>query len=400
LILYELVWTKFTCRGAMSRIPIAGPSITQREIDYVSEAVTSAWYGDANKFHERFERAFAVHCGRKHAVSLPSCTSGLHLALLALGISRGDEVIVPDATWIASVAPVIYVGATPVFADIDPRTWCLCPDAFESLITPRTKAAIVVDLYGSMPDWDRLAEIAARHGIALIEDAAEAVGSCWRDRPAGSFGTMSAFSFHGSKTLTTGEGGMLVLDDDGLLDRVLRQRDHGRAPGDTMFFNEEVGWKYKMSSMQAALGLAQLERIDELVAGKRRIYGWYQEQLSDWSGGSLNPSVPGLYNSYWMTTVVLDRQRGVTKKTVVPHLRENGVDARPFFYPLSAIPAFHASVQAASARARNVNSYSVTPYGINLPSALVLQRSDVAAVSAALREAVRSLADMRSVESL
>jgi perosamine synthetase len=379
-------------KDAMSRIPIAGPSITQKEIDYVTDAVKSAWYADANKFHTRFERAFAAHCGRKHAVSLPSCTSGLHLALLALGVGRGDEVIVPDATWIASVAPVVYVGATPIFADIDARTWCLCPDSFESLITPRTKAAIVVDLYGSMPNWDRLAEIAARHGIAIIEDAAEAIGSRWQDRPAGSFGVMSAFSFHGSKTLTTGEGGMLVLDDNGLLDRVMRQRDHGRAPGDTMFFNEELGWKYKMSSMQAALGLAQLERIDELVAGKRRIYGWYREELADWNGGSLNPDVLGLHNSYWMTTVVLNGDAGLTKEAVVLYLRKNGVDARPFFYPLSAIPAFHGTLQAAAARARNVNSYSVTPYGINLPSALVLAQSDVALASAALREAVQSLA--------
>jgi len=372
----------------MKRIPIAGPSITQREIDYVTDAVRSAWYTDANTYHERFERAFAQHCGRKHAVSLPSCTSGLHLALLALGIGRGDEVIVPDATWIASVAPVVYVGATPVFADIDAKAWCLCPDAFESLITPRTKAAIVVDLYGSMPDWDRLAEIAARHGVMLVEDAAEAVGSRWRDRPAGSFGVMSAFSFHGSKTLTTGEGGMLVLDDDSLLDRILRQRDHGRTPGDTMFFNAEVGWKYKMSSMQAALGLAQLERIDELVAGKRRIYGWYQEELRDWTGGSLNPHVPGLHNSYWMTTVILDRDIGLTKEAMVPSLRDQGIDARPFFYPLSAIPAFRDTLQAAAARARNVTSYSVTACGINLPSALALTRPQVDQVSATLRHIV------------
>jgi perosamine synthetase len=386
-------------KSAMSRIPIAGPSITQKEIDYVTDAVTSAWYADANKFHARFERAFAAYCGRKHAVSLPSCTSGLHLALLALGVGRGDEVIVPDATWIASVAPVVYVGATPIFADIDARTWCLCPDAFESLITARTKAAIVVDLYGSMPDWDRLAEIAARHGVALIEDAAEAVGSRWRDRPAGSFGVMSAFSFHGSKTLTTGEGGMLVLDDDGLLDRVLRQRDHGRAPGDTMFFSEEVGWKYKMSSMQAALGLAQLERIDELVAGKRRIYGWYREELSDWTGGSLNPDVPGLHNSYWMTTVVLDRDIGLTKEALVPHLRKNGIDARPFFYPLSAIPAFYDTFHAATARARNVNSHSISPYGINLPSALALERPDVLQACVVLRKAVQSLASLPAPKS-
>src|SRR5690349_1497383 len=204
----------------MTRIPIAGPSITQKEIDYVSEAVKSAWCDGANVLHERFERAFAAYWGRRHAVSLPSCTSALHLALLTLGIGEGDEVIVPDATWIASVAPVRYVGATPIFADIDAQTWCLSPEAFEAAITPRTKAAIVVDLYGSMPDWDHLKEIASRNGVALVEDAAEAVGSRWRDRVAGSFGEMSAFSFHGSKTLTTGEGGMLVLDDDRLLERI------------------------------------------------------------------------------------------------------------------------------------------------------------------------------------
>src|SRR5258708_10334681 len=361
----------------MTRIPIAGPSITQKEIDYVADAVRSAWYGSANVYHERFERAFAQHCGRKHAVSLPSCTAGLLLALRGVGIGRGDEVIVPDATWIASVAPVVYVGATPVFADIDAKAWCLCPDAFESLITPRTRAAIVVDLYGSMPDWDRLAEIAARHNVALIEDAAEAVGSRWRDRPAGAFGVMSAFSFHGSKTLTTGEGGMLVLDDDDLLDRVMRLRDHGRAPGDAMFFNEEVGWKYKMSAMQAALGLAQLERLDELVEGKRRVFGWYREMLDGWNEGTLKPDVPGLYNSYWMSTVVLDSRLGITKETLIAALSDCGIDSRPFFSPLSGIPAFRDAEQAKVARARNRVAYALTPYGINLPSALGLSRQDV-----------------------
>lgn len=374
--------------GSMKRIPIAGPWITEKEIAYVTDAVACAWYDDANKFHAQFEQRFAAHCRRRRAVSLPSCTSGLHLALLALGVGPGDEVIVPDATWIASAAPVVYVGATPIFGDIDAQSWCLCPAAFEALITPRTKAAIVVDLYGAMPDWDRLTEIAGRNGIALIEDAAEAVGSTWRDRPAGSFGNMSAFSFHGSKTLTTGEGGMLVLDDEHLFERVLRLRDHGRAPGDTMFFNAEVGWKYKMSSMQAALGLAQLERIDELVAKKREIYSWYRAELADWNGGTLNPDILGLHNSYWMTTIVLEPAFGLTKDVLVPALRQQGVDVRPFFYPLSGLPAFQASPQAAAARVRNNNTYAVTPYGINLPSALALERPDVVAACSALRTVV------------
>ena len=372
----------------MTRIPIAGPSITQKEVDYVTEAVKSAWYDTAKIFHERFEQAFDEHCGRKFAISLPSCTSGLHLALLALGIGQGDEVIVPDCTWIASVAPVRYVGATPVFADLDSDSWCLSADAFEASITPRTRAAIVVDLYGAMPDWDRISEVANRHNVVLIEDAAEAIGSRWRERRAGSFGVMSAFSFHGSKTLTTGEGGMLVLDDDHLRTRVMQLRDHGRVPGDTMFFNEEVGWKYKMSSMQAALGLAQLERVDELVAKKRQIFSWYRKALADWNLGSLNPDVPGLFNSYWMTTVLLDAALGIKKETLVPRLRQRGVDVRPFFYPLSAIPAFRDSPEAAKAQKANTVAYSVSRYALNLPSALSLDEDLIGKVSVTLRREV------------
>ena len=375
----------------MKRIPIAGPSITQKEVDYVTEAVKSAWYDNANIFHDRFEQAFAAHCGRKYAIALPSCTSGLHLALLALGIGEGDEVIVPDCTWIASVAPVRYVGATPVFVDIDPDTWCLSPDAFEAAISPQTKAAIVVDLYGAMPNWDRISDIASRRGVLLIEDAAEAAGSRWRQRAAGSFGAMSAFSFHGSKTLTTGEGGMLVLDDDQMRVRIMQLRDHGRVPGDTMFFNEEVGWKYKMSSMQAALGLAQLERIDELVTKKREIFSWYRKALADWNLGSLNPDVPGLFNSYWMTTLLLDASLGIKKETLVPRLRQQGIDVRPFFYPLSAIPAFRDTPQAATARKTNSVAYSVSPYAINLPSALSLDQDAISKVNVILRQEVGAL---------
>jgi perosamine synthetase len=369
-------------------IPISGPWITQKEVDSVAEAVRSAWYGNADLFHQRFERAFAGYCGRRHAVSLPSCTSGLHLALLALGIGPGDEVIVPDVTWIASVAPVCYVGATPVFADIDAQSWCLSPDAFAAAITPRTKAAIVVDLYGSMPDWDRLKVIAQGPGIALIEDAAEAIGSRWKERPAGSFGVMSAFSFHGSKTLTTGEGGMLLVDDDELLARVLKLRDHGRQPGDIMFFNDEVGWKYKMSSMQAALGLAQLERADELVNKKREIFHWYRELLSNWNYGSLNPDVSGLYNSYWMTTVLINPDLDIEKNTLVPLMRDRGVDVRPFFHPLSKIPAFRDTTQAKVARSMNKVAHRLSPYGINLPSALNLDKASVEEVCQTLRAVI------------
>jgi perosamine synthetase len=373
----------------MERIPVAGPSITQKEIDYVTDAVTNAWYGNANVYHERFEKAFADYLGLGHAVTLPSCTSAIHLSLLALGVGPGDEVIVPDATWIASAAPITYVGATPVFADIDEKTWCLAAQSFEECITPKTKAVIPVDLYGNMPDMDALLEVAARNNISVIEDAAEAAGAEYNGRRAGSFGDVGVFSFHGSKTLTTGEGGMLVTDRDDIHRQVLFLRDHGRKPGDKMFWNTEVAQKYKMSSMQAALGLAQLERIDELMDRKREIFRWYREELSDIEGLTLNPQPPTTKNAYWMITVVLDPSFGIDKIHLQRELSARNIDSRPFFHPLSSIPAYQHLDQAREARDRNHISYRICPYGVNLPSALNLTEEQVAYVCDVLRLLLR-----------
>jgi perosamine synthetase len=364
----------------MERIPVSGPWITQREIDYVTDAVTNAWYANANVYNARFEAAFAAYTGRKHAIALPSCTSALHLALLAGSIGPGDEVVVPDATWIASAAPISYVGATPVFADIDEKSWCLDAKSFESVITARTRAVIVVNLYGNMPDMDAIAGVAARHGVALIEDAAESVGSEYKGRLAGSFGLASTFSFHGSKTLTTGEGGMLLSDDTAFVDRCLFLRDHGRKPGDRMFFNHEVAHKYKMSSMQAALGLAQLERIDELVTRKREIFAWYREALAGTPHISLNHEAPEVKNTYWMVTAVIDGGVPIPKLALMSRLSDAGVDSRPFFHPLSAIPAYAGQPEATAAAARNVVSYRVASQGVNLPSGFNMTREKVAYV--------------------
>src|SRR6266853_4391630 len=216
----------------MERILVSGPSITQKEIDYVTDAVTNAWYEKANIYHDRFEAAFADYVGVKHAICLPSCTSAIHLSLVAMRIGPGDEVIIPDITWIASAAPITYVRATPVFADVDHRTWCLSAESFRDCITSRTKAVMPVDLYGGMPEMDAIREIAREHQVAIIEDAAEAIGSTYKGRRAGGFGDISVFSFHGSKTLTTGEGGMLLTDDEDMFRRCLFLRDHGRQPGD------------------------------------------------------------------------------------------------------------------------------------------------------------------------
>ena len=375
----------------MTRVPVAGPWITQREIDYVTDAVTRAWYDDANLYHARFERAFADHLGVAHAMALPSCTSALHLALLALGVGPGDEVVVPDLTWIATAAPISYVGATPVFADVDPETWCLSAGSFERCLTPRTKAVIPVDLYGGLPDWDAIRRIAHEHGVAVIEDAAEAVGSECRGRPAGSLGQVGVFSFHGSKTLTTGEGGLLATDDTALFERAAVLRDHGRNPGDKAFWNTEVAYKYKMSSLQAALGLAQLERLDQLVARKRQLFAWYRERLEGLPGITLNAEPEGTLNSYWMVTVLLDPALGLGKEALQEGLSAQGIDARPIFYPLSSLPAYAARADV-DWRARNPVAYSLGGRGVNLPSALRLTEADVervCQVTRALLEAAR-----------
>lgn len=368
----------------MQKIPVAGPWITQKEIDYVTDAVTNAWYGNANIYHERFEKAFASYVGTKFAMALPTCTSALHLSLLALGVSEGDEVIVPDATWIASSAPISYVGAIPVFADIDPQTWCLSAESFEACITSRTKVVIPVDLYGGMPNMDAICAIARRHNIAIIEDAAEALGAEYNGKRAGSFGDTGVFSFHGSKTVTTGEGGMLVTDREDLFKRIQVLRDHGRQPGDRMFWNTEVAYKYKMSSMQAALGLAQLERIDELIQRKREQFEWYKQELADMDGITLNTEPVGSLNTYWMVTIVLDPKLGLNKTQLMERLSLHGIDTRPFFHPLSSIPAYKDSEQAHIARQRNKVVYGISPYAVNLPSALRLSKEEIKVVCAAV----------------
>ena len=365
----------------MQSIPVSGPSITQKEIDYVTDAVTNAWYGNANIYHDRFERKFADYVGVKYAVALPSCTSAIHLSLLALGIGIGDEVIVPDVTWIASAAPINYVGATPVFADIDPQTWCISADSIRSYITPKTKAIIPVNLYGGMADMDNILKIAKEYNLAVIEDAAESIGSEYHGRKSGGFGDTGVFSFHGSKTLTTGEGGMLVTDRDDLYQRVLFLRDHGRKPGDRLFYNTEVAHKYKMSSMQAALGLAQLERIEELVDRKRQIFSWYQAELDSIPGVTLNYESPNTKNTYWMVTAILDAKLDLDKHQLMNALSQKKIDTRPFFHPLSSLPAYEHLPSAKLAHARNRSSYQISQYGINLPSGMNMSKEDVIYIS-------------------
>jgi len=349
-------------------IPVAAPSITEREGELAREAALGAWGPDHYRYNARFEAMMAKYVGVAHAASLPHATSGLHLALAAAGIGMGDEVIGPDVTWIASMAPISYVGATPVFVDILPDTWCIDPNAVEAAITPRTRAIIGVDLYGSMCDWRRLRGIANKHGLVLIEDAAEALGSTYYGKAAGSLGDMAVFSFHGSKTITTGEGGMIVTNDNALFARIQQLRDHGRPPGDRFFLNDEVAFKYKMSGVQAALGVAQMERIGELVDQKRQIFSWYQDRLGPQTSLVLNVEPENVRNSYWMVTIVPQNKDAPDKFSLQTQLAKKQIDSRPFFSRLTTLKPYREIGRCAGTLPSKPNGAHVALHGLNLPS--------------------------------
>lgn len=344
------------------RILYTKPSITELEIGYATDAATNGWGERCYEYIDRFERLFRDYLGVKYAIATSSCTGALHMGMAALGIGAGDEVILADSNWIASVAPVVHLGATPVFVDILPDSWCLDPELVEAAITPRTKAILAVHLYGNLCHMKQLMAIGERYGIPVIEDAAEAIGSVYHGQRAGSMGYFGAFSFHGTKTLTTGEGGMFVTNNADLYERVLTLSNHGRARGQSrQFWPEVVGYKYKMSNIQAAIGCGQMERIEDLVSRKRQILNYYRDALLPYSGLSMNPEPDDGISGAWMPTVVFGLCTNI-KRADVEHLFQSvGVDARPFFCPLSSTPPF-------VSKNATPNSHSIAMRAINLPS--------------------------------
>jgi len=256
----------------------------------------------------------------------------------------------------------VHLGAKPVFVDILPDTWCIDPEKAEAAITPRTKAIIATHLYGNLCDMDALLDIGGRHGIPIIEDAAEAIGSVWHGKRAGSMGLFGVFSFHGTKTITTGEGGMFVTNDLALYERVFTLSNHGRARGQKrQFWPEMVGFKYKMANIQAAIGCAQMERIEELVARKREILEFYREKLERIPGLAMNPEPPGTINGAWMPTVVFDKAYGLTREKLQSTFTDKNIDARVFFWPLSSLNMF-------TPRRENKVAWDIPERAINLPS--------------------------------
>jgi len=351
------------------RVLYAKPSITSREIAYVEDAIRHGWGEHCNDYLLRFEQALARYLEVPSVMATSSCTGALQLALAALGVGPGDEVIVPDITWIASVAPIVHAGARPVLVDVLPESWCLDPARVRAALTPRTKAIIAVHLYGNLCAVDELLALRAETGIPLIEDAAEALGSTYRGRKAGSFGDFAVFSFHGTKTQTTGEGGALCSTRPDLWERVRTLAEHGRRPGEPVqFWCSEWGFKFKMWNLQAALGLAQLERLGELVARKRELFARYAERLGRLPGVALNPEPPGCVNSYWMSTVVWERTPRRARERLLAELKEAAIDARIFFHPISRFPMLaHETFETPVA-------HDIAARGLNLPCYHDLER--------------------------
>ncbi len=359
---------------AKPRIYYTKPSITELEVGYATDAARNGWGDRCYEYINLFEESFKQHLGVKYAIATSSCTGALHMGMAALGIGEGDEVIMADTNWIATAAPIVHLGAKPIFVDILPDSWCIDPDLAEAAITPRTKAIVAVHLYGNLCDMNRLLAIGEKYNIPIIEDAAEAIGSVYHGKRAGSMGKFGSFSFHGTKTLTTGEGGMFVTNDADLYETVLTLSNHGRARGQTkQFWADMVGFKYKMSNIQAAIGYGQMQRIDELVNRKREILKFYKDHLECLDGVSMNPEPDGTINGAWMPTIVFAKQTGVTREKLQSLFKSENIDARVFFHPLSSLPMFED-------KEVNINSWNIPLRSINLPSYHDINQHDLFSV--------------------
>ncbi len=368
-------------------IHMAGPDVKEADIQYVLDALRNGWYGkDAYRYVEAFERDFADYHSRAYALMTPNCTTAIHLVLEALGIEPGDDVLVPESTWVGSSAGIRHGGAREVFMDVEESTWCSSARTLEAARTDRTRAAIVVDLYGSMPEWNEIEEWSASHGIPVIEDAAEALGGEFDGRRAGNFGIASVFSFHRTKTLTTGEGGILLTDDQRLFERCRFLRDHGREPGS--YFNTEVAFKYMPSNLMASLAYGQLQRIDELTGAKHHVFHLFRDLLADLPEVCLNPEPEGTVNGAWATGVVFTAESGLTGAAAMAFLAERGVPSRPFFYPLSSLPAY-ADVDTGGPD-KNPIAYDLYERGMHLPCALDMTDPQVEYIASVVRKYVES----------
>lgn len=362
-------------------IPVFEPWLSEQVRRYVLDCVESGWISSLGEYVPRFERAFSRFCGTAHGVATANGTTALHLALATLGIGPGDEVLVPDLTFVATANAVRYTGATPVLVDVDPATWGMDPDQTRRKLTPRAKAILPVHLYGHPVDMDPLLDLARRYGLWVVEDAAEAHGARYKGRRVGGLGHLGCFSFYGNKIVTTGEGGMVVTDDPALAEQLAFLRDHAMDPK-RRYYHPTVGFNYRMTNIQAAIGCAQLEAIDEILDRRRRIAEAYAGGLQDIPGLGLQPRADWAEPVCWMASVLIEEGFGRDRGEVIAGLRERGVDSRPFFVPLHELPPYRAEARYPVAEALGRR-------GLNLPSGTRLTPEAIQTVCGAVRELAR-----------
>jgi len=366
-------------------IPVAVPALVGNEKAYVMDCLESTWISSVGKYIDQFESTFSQFCQVKHALSCCNGTVALHLALLALGVGPGDEVIVPTLTFVATANAVSYCGARPVFVDSEPESWNLDAALIEDKITSRTRGTIVVHLFGFPVDMDAVLSVAQKYGLFVLEDAAEAHGAEYKGRRIGSLGNIATFSFYGNKIVTTGEGGMVVTDNETLAGRVRRLKGQGMEP-DRRYWFPEIGYNYRMSNIAAAIGLAQMERVDWHIRRRREVAGWYRERFADVPGVILPVEKSWARNVSWMFSVVLGDDIGTGRDDVMATLGGHGIETRPVFYPMHVLPPY-----VSSANGQNFPvADRISSRGITLPTWAGLKREDVDFICEALISALGS----------
>lgn len=365
------------------RVPVNEPLMGEEEVKHLEECVRTNWVSSKGRFLDEFEQACAKSVGAKHGVAVSSGTAALHVALVALGVGPGDEVIVPSMTMIATAFAVSYTGATPIPVDSDPATGNMDPADVERRVTPRTKAIIPVHLYGHPVDMDPILALAKRRGIAVVEDAAEAQGALYKGKPVGAMGEVGCLSFYANKLVTTGEGGMCVTNDDALAARMRTLRDMAHSP-QQRFLHEEIGFNYRMTNLQAAVGLAQVHRLDKHVAIKREVARKYHEKLKGVRGLELPLEAPWAKNVYWMYGVVLGDDFGMTREAFMKRLAERGVETRTYFIPVHEQPVY--TKRGLYAGWKLPVAERLARQGLYLPSGLALTDAQMEHVVKVVRE--------------
>lgn len=349
-------------------ISLAQPQLNGNEYKYLMDAFLSTWISSTGKYITQFEQSFSKYCDVQYGIATSNGTTALHLALTALGIGAGDEVIVPDITFAATINAVIYTGATPVIVDIEEDSWCIDPDEITKAITPKTKAIIPVHIYGQPCDMGRICEIASENNIHIIEDCAEAHGAKWNNRKVGSFGIISCFSFFGNKVITTGEGGMCITNSKELNDRMRILRDHGMSR-ERKYYHEVIGFNYRMTNLQAAIGTAQVERIDTILEWREQLEKQYRQELSDISGVRLQKNdMPHRKKIAWLVSILVDEEK---RDKLLTALKRNDIDVRAFFIPLSEMDIY-------KKYAKNCYiSKKISKMGINLPTTYEIKEKEI-----------------------